>query len=65
MTQSQWQSSFEFQKILKSLGCEITPQTNSGYVDVYYPESEKVISIKSNGTIPPYEIVLIRRTLKI
>jgi len=65
LTESRWQSSFEFQQFLKLLGCEITPQINGEYVDVYYEKSQKVVSMKSNGTIPPYEIKLIMNRLKI
>lgn len=65
MTESNWQSSYEFQSFLKSQGCEITPQSDPEYVDVYYKKSEKVVSIKTTGSLPPHQIQLVIQTLQI
>lgn len=65
MTESDWGSSYEIIQALKTLGCEINFQSNPEYVNVYNPKSEKIISMKANGKIPPYEVELIFQTLKI
>ena len=65
MTDSNWSNSYEIQKILKFFGCEITTQENSDYVDIYNKKSEKIISIKASGKIPPFEVKMIFQVLKI
>ena len=63
MTRSDWESSFQVQQVLKTLGCDITPNNDGQHVDVYNPKSEKVITIGSNGSLPPFEISMILTTL--
>lgn len=63
MTQSDWISSYELQTFLKSLNCIVTPNNDGLHVDVYNPKSEKVITIISQGKLPPFEINMIFSTL--
>jgi len=63
LTRSEWLSSYQVQQFLKSLNCEITTSVDGEHVDVYNPQSEKLITIKSKGTIPPFEITMIMSTL--
>ena len=65
MTDSDWNNSYEIQKILKFFRCEITEQVNSDYVNIYNKKSEKIISIKATGKIPPFEVKMIFQVLKI
>jgi len=65
LTQSDWVSSYQVQEALKTLGCDITINNDRQHVDVYNPKSEKVVTIKSNGSFPPFEIKMIFSTLKI
>lgn len=63
MTQSDWESSHRIQHILKTLGCNITPNIDGQHVDVYNPKSEKVITINANGKFPPFAVNRIFATL--
>jgi len=65
LTDSNWRNSYEIQKILQFFGCKITAQVNTDYVDIYNKKSEKIISIKSNGKIPPFEVKMIFQVLQI
>lgn len=64
MTQSKWISSFQLQQILTSLDCEVTVVDDS-HVNIYNPQSEKVVTLNSTGHIPPFEIQMIFSTLRL
>ena len=65
MIQSDWVSSYEFQIHLKLQGCDITTHSDGKHVDIYNSKSEKIVTILSNGTIPPYEISMVLSTLRL
>ena len=65
LTETTWQSSYELQSFLKHVGCEITNQVKPDYVDVYYPKSQKVITMKASGKLPPEAVMMIIRNLGI
>ena len=65
MTQSDWVSSYQFQSHLKLQGCDISPHPDGKHVDIYNPKSEKIVTILSKGTIPPYEISMVLSTLQL
>ncbi len=65
MTQSDWVSSYEFQSHLKLQGCDVTTHPDGTHVDIYNPKSEKIVTIFSNGKIPPFEISMILSTLNL
>ncbi len=63
MIQSDWLSSHQLQELLKSLHCEVTPNSDGIHVDVYNSKSEKVVTIISHGKLPPFEVDMIFSTL--
>lgn len=63
MIQSDWMSSHQLQTVLKSIGCDVIPNNDGLHVNVYNPKSEKVITINSNGKLPPFEVNMIFSTL--
>ena len=65
MIQSDWVSSYQFQSHLKLQGCDITAHPDGEHVDIYTPKSEKIVTILSNGRIPPYEISMVLSTLRL
>jgi len=62
LTQTNWLSSYQLQQILTSLDCEVTIVDNN-HVNIYNPQSEKIVTLNSSGRIPPFEIQMIFSTL--
>ena len=65
MIPAAWIDSKDLRTFLKFHECEITPQANTGYANVYNPKTGKLASIILNGAIPPYQVTLLLKQLEI